>query len=122
MTFDLNSIIRPNLARLQPYTPILPFEVLSEQLGRQPETIIKLDANENPYGPSPLVAQALAQAAYLHIYPDPECRQLRAALADYTGLPAEYLLVGLGADELIDSHTTSCAVHFFCSFCMLPPP
>ena len=102
MTFDLNSIIRPNLARLQPYTPILPFEVLSEQLGRQPETIIKLDANENPYGPSPLVAQALAQAAYLHIYPDPECRQLRAALADYTGLPAEYLLVGLGADELID--------------------
>lgn len=102
MTFNPDSIIRPNLARLQPYTPILPFEVLSEQLGRQPESIIKLDANENPYGPSPLVAQTLAQAAYLHIYPDPECRQLRAALADYTGLPVEYLLVGLGADELID--------------------
>ena len=102
MTFTSNAIIRQNVANLEPYTPILPFEVLSEQLGRQPDEIVKLDANENPYGPSPLVAQALAQAPFLHIYPDPECRQLRAALADYIGLPAEYLLVGLGADELID--------------------
>jgi histidinol-phosphate aminotransferase len=48
------------------------------------------------------VAQALAEAPYLHIYPDPESRELRRALADYTGLGADYLLVGLGADELID--------------------
>jgi histidinol-phosphate aminotransferase len=44
----------------------------------------------------------LAEALYLHIYPDPESRELRAALAEYTGLGPEYLLVGLGADELID--------------------
>lgn len=100
--FNLDALIRPNLATLKPYTPILPFEVLSQQLGRRPDEIIKLDANENPYGPSPLVAEALAEAPYLHIYPDPESRDLRAALADYTGLPAEYLLVGSGADELID--------------------
>jgi histidinol-phosphate aminotransferase len=87
---------------LQPYTPILPFEVLSQQLGRRPAELITLDANENPYGPSPRVAQVLAEAPYLHIYPDPESRELRTALADYTGLPADYLLVGLGADELID--------------------
>ena len=37
-----------------------------------------------------------------HIYPDPESRRLRAALAVDTGVPAEYLLVGCGADELID--------------------
>ena len=80
--FDLNSLIRSNISRLEPYTPILPFEVLSQQLGRQPETIIKLDANENPYGPSPLVAEALAEAPHLHIYPDPECRALREGLAD----------------------------------------
>ena len=102
MTIDLKSLIRPNIINLKPYKPILPFEVLSAQLGRQPGEIIKLDANENPYGPSPLVAEALAEAPYLHIYPDPECRELRAALADYTGLEADYLLVGLGADELID--------------------
>ncbi|MBN1993894.1 MAG: histidinol-phosphate transaminase [Anaerolineae bacterium] len=102
MNFDPNTIIRPNIANLQPYTPILPFEVLSAQLKRQPGDIIKLDANENPYGPSPLVAEALAEAPFLHIYPDPECRALRQALADYTGLELEHLLVGLGADELID--------------------
>lgn len=102
MTFNLDALIRPHLASLRPYTPILPFEVLSQQLGRHPEEIIKLDANENPYGPSPLVSEALAQAPYLHIYPDPESRELRLALADYTGLAPEYLLVGLGADELID--------------------
>jgi len=102
MDFNLNTIIRPNIADLQPYTPILPFDVLSEQLGRQPDDIIKLDANENPYGPSPRVAQALAEAPYLHIYPDPESRKLRAALAEYTGVALEYLLVGHGADELID--------------------
>lgn len=102
MNFEPKSIVRPTIAGLKPYTPILPFEVLSQQLGRHPDEIIKLDANENPYGPSPLVAQALAEAPYLHIYPDPECQDLRAALADYTGLEAEYLLVGHGADELID--------------------
>jgi histidinol-phosphate aminotransferase len=101
-TFNPTALIRRNILSLEPYTPILPFEVLSRQLGRPPEEIVKLDANENPYGPSPLVAQVLADAPYLHIYPDPESGDLRAALADYTGLPADYLLAGLGADELID--------------------
>ncbi len=102
MNFNPDLIVRPTLAKLKPYRPILPFEVLSQQLGRPPEKIIKLDANENPYGPSPLVAHALAKAPFLHIYPDPESRALRAALAEYTGLEAEYLLAGHGADELID--------------------
>ena len=101
-SFSPSSIIRPGIADLKPYTPIVPFEILSQQLGRHPDDIVKLDANENLYGPSPLVAEALAEAAYLHIYPDPESRELRAALADYTGIEADYLLVGHGADELID--------------------
>jgi histidinol-phosphate aminotransferase len=101
-SFEPETIIRPNIVDLEPYTPILPFEILSQQLGRQSDDIIKLDANENPYGPSPLVAEALAEAAYLHIYPDPESRELRQGLAEYTGLEADYLMVGHGADELID--------------------
>jgi histidinol-phosphate aminotransferase len=100
--FDANQLIRPNIANLNSYTPILPFEVLSQQLGRDPAEIVKLDANENPYGPSPRVIEALAAASYLHIYPDPESRALRSALADYTGVDAQQLLVGHGADELID--------------------
>ncbi len=102
MTFHINDFIRPNILDLQPYKPILPFEVLAQQLQRSPTEIIKLDANENLYGPSPLVAETLAEAPYMHIYPDPECRELRAALADYTGLDSAHLFVGLGADELID--------------------
>ena len=87
---------------MEPYAPIVPFEVLSARLGRAPENIIKLDANENPYGPSPRVREALAALPFPHIYPDPESAALRAALARDTGLPAENLLAGAGADELID--------------------
>lgn len=100
--FDLALFLRPDVASMEPYTPILPFEVLTEQLGHAPERIVKLDANENPYGPSPQVRQALAAMPYPHIYPDPESRYLRRALADYIGLSMDYLMVGHGADELID--------------------
>ncbi|MEJ5225160.1 MAG: histidinol-phosphate transaminase [Anaerolineales bacterium] len=91
-----------HIANLPPYTPIEPFEVLSQRVGRRPEDIIKLDANENPYGMSPRARQALANLAYGHIYPDPESRALRAALSRFTGAPAENLIAGAGADELID--------------------
>jgi histidinol-phosphate aminotransferase len=87
---------------LPAYTPIEPFEILSERVGRKPEDIIKLDANENPYGISPRARHALAEMEYPHIYPDPESRALRAALAAFTGAPAENLLAGSGADELLD--------------------
>ena len=100
--FSPSQLIRPNVVSLKPYTPIVPFDILSQELNRAPEDIIKLDANENPYGPSLRVAEVLAEAQYMHIYPDPESRNLRAALAEYTNLGAEYLLVGSGADELID--------------------
>jgi histidinol-phosphate aminotransferase len=87
---------------MEPYTPIVPFEVLSARLGRPPDQIVKLDANENPYGPSPKALVALAEGKFFHIYPDPESNQLREALVPVTGIPKEYLLAGAGADELID--------------------
>jgi histidinol-phosphate aminotransferase len=92
----------PHIAEMAPYTPIEPFEVLSARLGRSSEQIVKLDANENPYGPHPAVCEALASYPFLHIYPDPEQRALRAALAEYTGVPAANIFPGHGADELID--------------------
>ena len=84
------------------YQPIEPFDVISARLGRPIEEIVKLDANENPYGPAPRARQALAELAFANIYPDPESRSLRASLATFTGVPAEYLMAGSGADELID--------------------
>jgi histidinol-phosphate aminotransferase len=95
-------LVRSDIATLEPYTPIYPFEVVAARLGRAPEDIIKLDANENPYGPPPAVQQALAHLDYAHIYPDPESRMLREALSTFTGVPIELLLAGAGADELLD--------------------
>jgi len=93
---------RTHLEALPAYTPIEPFEVLSARIGREPAQIVKLDANENPYGPLPVVREALGKMEFLHIYPDPESRALRKSLAAFTGIGAEYLLAGSGADELID--------------------
>jgi histidinol-phosphate aminotransferase len=94
--------IREHLESLPPYTPIEPFEVLSARLGRSPEQIIKLDANENPYGPLTVVRAALGNMEFPHIYPDPESRALRKSLGKFTQVPEEYLLAGSGADELLD--------------------
>jgi histidinol-phosphate aminotransferase len=99
---DVTALIRSDVAGMQAYQPIYPFDVLAARLGREPGSIVKLDANENPYGPSPRVREALAGLPYVHIYPDPESRVLRGALAAFTGMPAELLLAGAGADELID--------------------
>ncbi len=94
--------IRKHLESLPAYTPIEPFEVLSARMGRTADQIVKLDANENPYGPLPAVREALGSMDFPHIYPDPESRALRKALEGFTGVPAEYLLAGSGADELLD--------------------
>ncbi len=94
--------IRKHLETLPSYTPIEPFEVLSARIGRAPSQIVKLDANENPYGPLPAVRAALGKLDFPHIYPDPESRALRRSLSVFTGIGEEYLLAGQGADELID--------------------
>lgn len=96
------NLIRSDIADMAPYTPIVPFDVLSKRLGIAPENIIKLDANENPYGPSQRVYQALANETYYHIYPDPDSTSLRHALSQYTDIDANHIVVGHGADELID--------------------
>jgi histidinol-phosphate aminotransferase len=93
---------RTHLESLPPYTPIEPFEILSARIGRDPSQIVKLDANENPYGILPAARKALAEMDFPHIYPDPESRALRKSLAEFTGVDAEYLLAGSGADELLD--------------------
>lgn len=46
--------------------------------------------------------EALGSMRFPYIYPDPESRRLRAALAQDSGIEADYILAGCGADELID--------------------
>lgn len=83
------------LARsLSPYIP-----------GEQPKTqqLIKLNTNENPFPPSPVVAEALRSfnADELRLYPDPESTELRTALAEKFSLTTDQILIGNGSDELL---------------------
>jgi histidinol-phosphate aminotransferase len=98
----LSQWMQPHLRSAPPYVPVEPPDEVAKRLGLPPERIIKLDANENPYGPSPKVIEALAKASSYHIYPDPEQRRVRAALSAYTGFGTEWIIGGAGSDELID--------------------
>jgi len=100
--FHPEQLLRSHVAALAPYTPIHPFEVLSRELNLPVERIVKLDANENPYGPSPAVVEALAEYGYYHIYPDPQQTDLRVALSGYIGVDAAQILPTHGADEMLD--------------------
>ena len=96
------ALLNPHLADLEEYAPIEPFEVLSARLGIPAGRIVKLDANENPYGPLPAAVEALARYPHFHVYPDPRQSMLRDALGAFIGVPAAHILPGQGADELLD--------------------
>lgn len=100
--YNPRSILRGHIREMPPYQPIHPCDVLSEQLGIPEEELVKLDANENPYGVLPQVSEALSTLSHLHLYPDPESRFLRRDLAELHGIPPDRILTGAGADELID--------------------
>lgn len=90
-----------HVQNLPTFVPGESVESLADRLGRKPESIIKLDANENNYGTPPAVFQALGALAGTHRYPDASQTDLRAALSAYTGVPADYLLAGNGSDDLL---------------------
>ena len=98
---DIDKLIRPHLVDVKTYGSMDPPEVLAERAGIPTDQIVKLNGNENPYGPSPKAAEAVA-AVPLHVYPDPLQRSIRDSLSEYTGIGPEYLIAGAGADELID--------------------
>ncbi|MCS6802015.1 MAG: histidinol-phosphate transaminase [Chloroflexota bacterium] len=99
---DLARLMRPHLRAAEPYHPVPSLAALSAELGIPADQIAKLDANENPYGPSPRVLEALAAYRGYHLYPDPLHNDLRRAVADYLGTAPERVVLGAGADELID--------------------
>ena len=79
---------------LNPYVP-----------GEQPklDNLVKLNTNENPYGPSPRVIAAIRAAADdgLRLYPDPNADRLKAAIADNCGIAPQQVFVGNGSDEVL---------------------
>jgi histidinol-phosphate aminotransferase len=79
---------------LTPYVP-----------GEQPKlaNLVKLNTNENPYGPGPAVLAALRDAVgdELRLYPDPGAEELRSAIAAAHGVKTEQVFVGNGSDEVL---------------------
>ena len=80
--------------RLTPYVP-----------GEQPKlnNLVKLNTNENPYGPSPKVIEALKLEAVdsLRLYPDPNSDKLKSAIAQNFNLQSNQVFVGNGSDEVL---------------------
>ncbi|MCO6518835.1 histidinol-phosphate transaminase [Snodgrassella sp.] len=79
---------------LQPYVP-----------GEQPKltNLVKLNTNENPFPPSPMVLAAMQEAINddLRLYPDPNAEKLKQTIADYYGLHKQQVFVGNGSDEVL---------------------
>ena len=94
--------LRPMVREMPESEPILSLERMQAQYGLAPEELIKLDANENPFGALPEVREALGKLPSPQIYPDPECSLLRQKLAQYHGVDEERIVVGAGLDEVID--------------------
>ena len=88
------SLIRRSVQALHPYVP-----------GEQPKggDIIKLNTNENPYGPSPRVAEALRafDPESARLYPDPVCQALREEAGRLHGVSPDQVFVGNGSDEVL---------------------
>jgi len=98
----IEKLIRPDLVTFGGYAASKSPETLEGKVEVPVEAIIKLDANENPYGCSPRVNQALATYPYINIYPDAGQTELRKQLQEYTGVSAEHIVAGGGSDQLID--------------------
>lgn len=94
------SLFREAIDRIAGYTP-----------GEQPQDAgwIKLNTNENPYPPSPAVAEAITAAANgrLNLYPDPLGTAFRRAAAEVFQVEPEWILPGNGSDEVLTILTRS---------------
>uniref|UniRef100_A0A7C1X696 Histidinol-phosphate aminotransferase n=1 Tax=Pseudomonas graminis TaxID=158627 RepID=A0A7C1X696_9PSED len=84
----------PFVNDLVPYVP-----------GEQPKLtkLVKLNTNENPYGPSPKAIEAMRAAVSdeLRLYPDPNSDVLKQAVAHYYGVDANRVFLGNGSDEVL---------------------
>ena len=81
-----------NIRKVVPYVP-----------GEQPkeQDVIKLNTNENPYGPSPLVLKKQMELGNLRLYPDPAATKLVDALAAYHNVSSKQVFVGVGSDDVL---------------------
>lgn len=99
------SLLKDSISNVPEYVPGKTTSQIAAEYGLDPGTVIKLNANENPLGPSKKVAEAIQkEAGNASLYPTADASNLRAALAGYTGFPVKNIVAsGPGMDSLIDA-------------------
>jgi histidinol-phosphate aminotransferase len=93
--------LRPAVEYLIPYTPGESLQTFSQRTGIPAEKVIKLNANESPYGPVPAALRALRDHDWYNQYPDTQASLLKEAISRYTGLDAGHIVPGHGSMEVI---------------------
>lgn len=92
--------VKNQIKTLKPYQPGKSIDEVKRELGL--EKIIKLASNENPYGCSPKVTEALREGVKdIAIYPDGYATSLRAKLANHLNVEEDMLVFGNGSDEVV---------------------
>lgn len=99
-----NTLAPAHIRAIAPYQAGKPIEELAREYGLDPDGIIKLASNENPLGCSDRVRAALSEAAgALHgRYPDANGFDLKAALAAHHDMPADWITLGNGSNDLLE--------------------
>lgn len=92
---------KPLFFQTKPYQAVATVKKIAQQLKIKPEAIIKLDANENPYG---FPTEILDNSCFNNweLYPDASQEKIRELIANYVSISPECVLVGNGSDELLD--------------------
>jgi histidinol-phosphate aminotransferase len=86
------------------YIPGESIEEAARKTGLPPSKIIKLCSNENPFGCSPMVKNAIVKAVdEVRLYPDPKGKELKKAISSYIGIPGKNIVLGNGTDGVIDT-------------------
>jgi histidinol-phosphate aminotransferase len=80
-----------------------PIELVVREFGIKPQDVIKLASNENPYGCSPKVSQAIAKnATKANLYPDDSMFELKELLASKYDIDAKNIIIGAGSDQVLE--------------------
>jgi histidinol-phosphate aminotransferase len=99
----IEKLVRAHLAGFTGYSASTSPDALEGKIDVPLDSIVKMNANENPYGCSPRVLKALSECRHFNIYPDDGQLQLRKMLAGYAGVAAGRIVAGHGSNTLIDS-------------------
>ena len=75
--------IRKHIEKLRPHKAVEPVDHIAKKINQESSALIKLDANENPYGASSKVKSILSDSD-ISVYPDPNQIEVRAILEDVT--------------------------------------